>query len=161
MSLHSEQTLDPFSRFCTAKPRYRLTDAGNIVRNRQHLMHSMRPNNEIPRQMSVLQTNSFIPRGVLKQSVQFASNARLNCGREENKFILILRRISQPKDHKHTFQCQNSHFFGGGGSAHPLDTFQGRIQEFWKGGPVRGQSPEPSAEGASDCGGSGGLPRKF
>jgi len=30
---------------------------------------------------------------------------------------------------------------------------QGRIQEFWKGGPVRGQSPEPSA--------GGGLPRKF
>jgi len=24
---------------------------------------------------------------------------------------------------------------------------QGRIQEFWKGGPVRGRSPEPSAEG--------------
>jgi len=35
---------------------------------------------------------------------------------------------------------------------------QGRIQEFWKGGPVRGQSPELSAEGASAGGGSGGPP---
>jgi len=35
---------------------------------------------------------------------------------------------------------------------------QGRIQEFWKGGLVRGRSPEPSAEGASAGGGSGGPP---
>jgi len=36
--------------------------------------------------------------------------------------------------------------------------FQERIQEFWKGGPVRGRIPEPSAEGASAGGGSGGPP---
>jgi len=39
---------------------------------------------------------------------------------------------------------------------------QGQIQEFWKGrGPVRGRSPEPSAEGASAGGGSGGFPQKI
>jgi len=37
----------------------------------------------------------------------------------------------------------------------------GGSENFGKGGPVRGQSPEPSAEGASASGGSGGLPRKF
>jgi len=30
-----------------------------------------------------------------------------------------------------------------------------RIQEFWKGGPIRGRNPEPSAEGASAGGGLG------
>jgi len=34
-----------------------------------------------------------------------------------------------------------------------------RIME--NGGPVRGRSPEPSAEGASAGGGSGGLPQKI
>jgi len=38
---------------------------------------------------------------------------------------------------------------------------QGQIQEFWKGGLVRGRSPEPSAKGASVGGGSGGLPQKI
>jgi len=38
---------------------------------------------------------------------------------------------------------------------------QGRIQEFLeRGDPVRGRSPEPSAEGASAGGGSGSLPQK-
>jgi len=41
------------------------------------------------------------------------------------------------------------------------DSAQGRIQEFWKGGPGKGQSPEQSAEGASAGGGLGGLPQKM
>jgi len=39
--------------------------------------------------------------------------------------------------------------------------YQGRIQEFWKGGPVREQSPEPSAEVASAGGGLGASPENF
>jgi len=38
---------------------------------------------------------------------------------------------------------------------------QGQIQEFWKGVPVSGRSPEPSAEGANAGGGSGGFPQIF
>jgi len=34
-------------------------------------------------------------------------------------------------------------------------------RNFGKGGPVRGRSPEPSAEGASAGGGSGGLPQRI
>jgi len=39
-SLHAKQDLDPFSRFRTARPRGRLTDAEIIDRNSPHLMHS-------------------------------------------------------------------------------------------------------------------------
>jgi len=42
-----------------------------------------------------------------------------------------------------------------------IRTDQGRIQEFWKGGPVKGRSPEQNAEGASAGGGSGGTPHKI
>jgi len=38
------------------------------------------------------------------------------------------------------------------------DGAQGLIQEFWKGGAVRGRSPEPSTEGARA---GGGLPQKI
>jgi len=37
---------------------------------------------------------------------------------------------------------------------------RGGSRNFGKGGPVRGQSPEPSAEDASAGGGSRGLPQK-
>jgi len=38
---------------------------------------------------------------------------------------------------------------------------RGGSRNFGKGGPVKGRSPEPSAEGASAGGGLGGLPQKI
>jgi len=40
-------------------------------------------------------------------------------------------------------------------------TTRGGSRNFGKGGPVRGRSPEPSAEGASAGGESGSLPHKI
>jgi len=43
-----------------------------------------------------------------------------------------------------------------------VDTIRGGSRNFGKRGPVRGRSPEPSAEGASAGGGSGGsTPENF